>query len=197
MSLPAGAEIAGGGAVGVGSGVAALAFEHEVQDEPRNDVRDVAGPDQGISPSSVKAILGSCGLSKGGDLAEVTAALRAPACDGLVAGFGSRVDGPITNSSAGVGAAAANGHAGQDHPLGGALLTRSEGRGLDATGKGHDENEQVTHPASLPPDLAKRLACERYNEDEGTEDPRERGYRKGWNDHAQHMLRLLAAREAL
>lgn len=53
----------------------------------------------------------------------------------------------------------------------------------------------VTHPASLPPDLAALVMRDQFHEDQG--DAAERDYRKGWNDHARHMLRLLAAREAL
>ena len=53
-----------------------------------------------------------------------------------------------------------------------------------------------TEPACLPPDLADVLVRQRYNEDQGATE-REVGYRKGWNDHARHMLRMLAAREAM
>ena len=69
---------------------------------------------------------------------------------------------------------------------------------LGATDQPNDnrDNPGKAHPASLPPDVVDRLTHDRYNEDQGDTE-RERGYRQGWNDHARHMLRMFAAREAL
>ena len=69
---------------------------------------------------------------------------------------------------------------------------------LGATDQPNDnrDNPGKAHPASLPPDVVDRLTHDRYNEDQGDTE-RERGYRQGWNDHARHMLRMFAAREAM
>lgn len=53
----------------------------------------------------------------------------------------------------------------------------------------------MTHVDAKRAELERALVRDRFNEGQG-ETEREQGYRKGWNDHALHMLRLLAAREA-
>lgn len=71
-------------------------------------------------------------------------------------------------------------------------------RGLLAAAPAAQDRQEKdgSHAASLPPNLADVLRRQQYNEDQGATE-REVGYRKGWNDHARHMLRMLAAREAL
>lgn len=80
----------------------------------------------------------------------------------------------------------------------GARVGLAQGHRPERTDHHNDNHAQqvANHPASLPPDMTEVLTRQRYNEDQGSTE-REVGYRKGWNDHARHMLRLLAAREAL
>lgn len=56
----------------------------------------------------------------------------------------------------------------------------------DQPDQNHNRDE-VTHPASVPPELAERLRRELFNEQEG--DAEERAWRRGWNRRATSLLR--------
>ena len=58
----------------------------------------------------------------------------------------------------------------------------------ERTDQHHDHHaKRVTHPASLPPDLAERLRREQFIESQG--DEVERAFRRGWNRRATSLLR--------